>query len=61
MRLQLIKDQKRKFRFDQIEQEGNDPQSGRKMWVHKVSMMGGGMDDMGGGEGGGKSRRPRSF
>jgi len=48
MRLQLIKDQKRKFRFDQIEQEGNDPvQSGEAVGT-QGAMMGGGMDDMGG-------------
>ena len=52
MRLQLIKDQKRKFRHDQIEQEGNDPvQSGEALGTHTRSMMGGG--DMGGDIGGG--------
>ena len=46
MRLQLIRDQKRKFRFDQIEQEGNDPvQSGQAMGTQGAMM--GGMDDMG--------------
>jgi len=47
MRLQIIKDQKRKFRHDQIEQEGNDPvQSGQAMGTQGAMM--GGMDDMGG-------------
>ena len=50
MRLQLIKDQKRKFRFDQIEQEGNDPvQSGEAVGT-QGAMMGG--DDMMGDVGG---------
>ena len=53
MRLQLIKDQKRKFRHDQIEQEGNDPvQSGEAVGT-QGAMMGGG--DMGGDIGGGLS------
>lgn len=46
MRLELIQDQKRKFRWDQIEQEGNDPlQSGEAVGT-QGAMMGGG--DMGG-------------
>ena len=52
MRLQIIKDQKRKFRFDQIEQEGNDPVRSGQAVGTQGAMMGGGMDDMGGGEGG---------
>ena len=48
MRLQIIKDQKRKFRHDQIEQEGNDPvQSGEAVGT-QGAMMGGGDDMMGG-------------
>ena len=46
MRLELIADQKRKFRWDQIEQEGNDPvQSGQAMGTQGAMM--GGTDDMG--------------
>ena len=42
IRLGIIKDQKRKFRWDQIEQEGNDPvQSGQAMGT-QGAMMGGG-------------------
>jgi len=51
MRLQLIADQKRKFRWDQIETEGNDPvQSGEA--VGTQGAMAGGEDDMGGDMGG---------
>ncbi len=51
MRLQLIQDQKRKFRWDQIETEGNDPvQSGEAVGTQGAMADGGGEGGAPGGD-----------
>jgi len=50
VRLGLIKDQKRKFRWEQIEQEGNDPvQSNEAVGTQGAMIAGGGGEQEGGG------------